>query len=56
MIYLLGAFICRSTVGISLPALCILSSVTEFSILLFRLVVIVKNRRLLHGPAGEDKK
>jgi PST family polysaccharide transporter len=56
VIYLLGAFICRSTVGISLPALCILSSVTEFSILLFRLVVIVKNRRLLHGPAGEDKK
>lgn len=56
MIYLIGAWVCYKTVGISLPALCILSSVTEFSILLFRLAVIIKNRRLLQSPDGEGKK
>lgn len=55
-IYLLGAGICYMTSGISLIALCILSSVTEFSILVFRLIVIIKNRRLLRGPAEEGKK
>ncbi|ANU53744.1 oligosaccharide flippase family protein [Acutalibacter muris] len=56
VIYLIGAWVCYKTVGISLPALCILSSVTEFSILLFRLAVIIKNRRLLQSPDGEGKK
>lgn len=48
-IYLAGAFICYNTVGIDLIALCILSSVTEFSIMVFRLAVIVKNRRLFRS-------
>lgn len=56
VIYLIGAWVCYKTVGISLPVLCILSSVTEFSILLFRLAVIIKNRRLLQSPDGEGKK
>ena len=56
VIYLIGAWVCYKTVGISLPALCILSSVTEFSILLFRLAVIIKNRRLLQSPDEEGKK
>lgn len=56
VIYLIGAWVCYKTVGISLPALCILSSVTELSILLFRLAVIIKNRRLLQSPDGEGKK
>ncbi len=56
VIYLIGAGVCYKTVGISLPALCILSSVTELSILLFRLAVIIKNRRLLQSPDGEGKK
>ena len=56
VIYLIGAGVCYKTVGINLPALCILSSVTELSILLFRLAVIIKNRRLLQSPDGEGKK
>lgn len=39
------------TVGINLVSLCLLTSLTEGSILAFRLVVIVKNRRLMGaGP------
>lgn len=56
-VYLIGAGICYMTSGISLVALCILSSVTEFSILVFRLAVIFINRGLLKSPsAGKDGK
>ncbi len=57
VIYLIGAFTCYKTVGISLPALCILSSVTELSILLFRLVIILTHRKLLkQPPEGKESK
>ncbi len=56
-VYLTGAFICYRTAGISLPALCVLSSVTELSILLFRLVIIFSHRGLLkQSPRGEEEK
>ena len=44
---LLGALLLWFTVGINLVTLCLLTSVTEGSILAFRLVVIVKNRKLM---------
>lgn len=46
-VYLTGAVVCHFTVGISLVPLCLLSSLTELSILLFRLVVIFRYRKLL---------
>ena len=46
-VYLAGAALCWFTWGIGLISLCVLTSVTEGSILAFRLVVIVKNRRLM---------
>ena len=46
-VYLLGALLLWFTVGINLVTLCLLTSVTEGSILAFRLVVIVKNRKLM---------
>lgn len=49
-VYLLGALLLWFTVGINLVTLCLLTSVTEGSILAFRLVVIVKNRKLM-GPS-----
>ena len=50
-VYLAGAALCWFTWGIGLISLCVLTSVTEGSILAFRLVVIVKNRRLMGaGP------
>ena len=52
VIYLLGALVSHFTVGINLFSLCVLTSLTEFSILAFRLVVIVKNRRLLQNDGG----
>lgn len=60
-VYLLGALICNYTVGINLIVLCLLSSLTELSILLFRVTVIVKNRHLMKSPspkisAGKEEK
>ena len=46
-VYLLGALLLWFIVGINLVTLCLLTSVTEGSILAFRLVVIVKNRKLM---------
>ena len=46
-VYLLGALLLWFTVGINLVTLCLLTSMTEGSILAFRLVVIVKNRKLM---------
>ena len=54
VVYLLGAGACYLTVGIDLTALCLLSSLTEGSILLFRLAVIVKNRKLLKPQAAGE--
>jgi len=55
VIYLIGAGVCMLTTGINLIALCVLSSITEYSILAFRLLVIFKNRRLLkQQPAGKE--
>ena len=57
VVYVLGAVLCYHTTGIGLTALCLLSSLTEFAILLFRLAVIVKNRKLLRQPpAGKEGK
>lgn len=57
LIYLIGAVICYMTCGINLIALCILSSVTEFSILVFRLVIIFTHRQLLkQPPPGKEEK
>ena len=51
VVYLLGIGLIWATCGIGLVPLCILTSVTEGSILAFRLVVIVKNRKLM-GTSG----
>lgn len=57
LIYLLGAGMCYLTCGINLIALCILSSVTEFSILVFRLIVILTHRDLLRqSPAKKEER
>lgn len=56
VVYLLGAGICYLTAGIDLIALCLLSTLTEFAILVFRVAVIIKNRRLLQAPAEGEKK
>lgn len=47
VVYLLGVGVSYLTCGINLVSLCVLTSLTEFSILAFRLVVIVRNRRLM---------
>ena len=52
-VYLLGALLLWFTVGINLVTLCLLTSVTEGSILAFRLVVIVKNRKLMGTVTGQ---
>lgn len=54
-IYLIGVAVSHFTVGINLVSLCALTSLTEFSILLFRLVVILKNRRLLKPEQKEGE-
>lgn len=53
-VYLLGAGLAYFAVGINWVSLCLLSSVTEFSILVFRVAVIVKNRKLLKSEAQEE--
>ena len=52
-VYLLGAVISHFTVGINLFSLCVLTSLTEFAILAFRLVIIVRNRHLMRMPEQE---
>ena len=52
-VYLAGAALCRFTWGIGLISLCVLTSVTEGSILAFRLVVIVKTRKLMGTVTGQ---
>ena len=47
LVYLLGVLLMWSLWGISLDGLCLLTVVTEASILAFRLVIIFKNRRLM---------
>lgn len=47
VIYLLGVAVSYFTVGINLVTLCVFTSLTEFSILAFRVTVIVINRKLL---------
>ena len=51
-IYLAGVAVIWFTCGISLVSLCLLTGVTEGSILAFRLVVIVKNRKLMGADAN----
>ena len=51
-IYLAGVAVIWFTCGISLVSLCLLTGVTEGSILAFRLVVIVKNRKLMGAGAN----
>ncbi len=53
-IYLLGALTAYFTYGINLVSLCVLTSLTEFSILAFRLVVILRNRRLMRPDAIQE--
>lgn len=48
VVYLLGALLIWAVWGINLVTLCVLTSVTEGSILAFRITVIVKNRRLMY--------
>lgn len=57
VVYLAGAAACYYTVGVNLITLCILSSLTEFSILVFRLVIIFAHRRLLRQqPVGKEER
>ena len=53
VIYLLGAVLCHYMFEINLITLCLLSSITEFSIMLFRVTVIIKNRRILQGKGAK---
>lgn len=55
-VYLIGAGVSYFTCGINLVSLCVLTSLTDFSILVFRLVVIFRNRHLMRAeeaPAPE---
>lgn len=54
VIYLLGVAVSYFTFGINLYTLCILTSLTEFSILLFRLVVIFRNRKIFRKEADTE--
>lgn len=57
VVYLIGAAVCWGTVGINLISLCVLSSLTEFSILVFRLIIIFTHRGLFHQqPVGKEGK
>lgn len=56
VVYLLGVGVSYVTCGINLVSLCVLTSLTDFAILMFRLVVILKNRRLMRGePEAAEK-
>ncbi len=51
-VYLIGVGVSFLTWGIDLVSLCVLTSLTDFAILVFRLVVIVRNRHLMNGSEG----
>ncbi len=53
IVYLLGVGVSYFTCGINLVSLCVLTSLTDFAILAFRLVVIVKNRSLLQNTEAQ---
>lgn len=55
VVYLLGIGAAYVTVGINLVNVCVLASLTEFAIMVFRIVVILKNRRLLREPKGAGR-
>lgn len=55
-VYLAGVALSWFTWGINLVSLCILTSLTEFSILAFRLVVILRNRRLMRPQEAASEK
>lgn len=48
-VYLLGIAAAYFTVGLNLVSLCVLASLTEFSVTAFRVVVIIKNRDLVRN-------
>ncbi len=52
-VYLVGALVAWLTCGLNLVSLCVLTSLTEFSILVFRLAVIMRNRHLMHEEAAK---
>ena len=54
-VYLCGAALAYFVVGINWISLCLMSSVTEFSILAFRVVVILKNRKLLQAAPDPER-
>ena len=58
-VYLVGLLVCWVTVGIRLESLCVLSSLTEFSILAYRVVIVLRNRHLFQPehptPALEEE-
>lgn len=54
-VYLCGAALAYFVVGINWISLCLMSSVTEFSILAFRVVVILKNRKLLRAAPDPER-
>lgn len=54
-VYLIGAGLAYFVVGINWVSLCLMSSLTEFAILAFRVAVIVKNRGLLKAPPDPQR-
>lgn len=52
-VYLIGAVIAHFTWGIDLLSLCVLTSVTEFAVLVFRVAVILAHRDLMYEEVGE---
>ncbi len=55
VVYLVGVGVSFLTWGINLVSLCVLTSLTDFAILVFRLVVIVRNRHLMSGSEEPQK-
>ncbi len=53
LVYLSGVAVCYFTCGIHLTSLCVMSCVTEFAILVYRLIVIFRNREILRSPPEE---
>ena len=50
-VYLLGLGAAYFTVGVSLTSASVLASLTEFSILVFRIAVIIRHRQILKDGA-----
>lgn len=55
VIYILGVVVAYFTVGINLTTLCVLTSLTEFSILAFRVTVIIRNRHIFSPEHKEEE-